>query len=165
MSDALVEFSGVTRTHVSGDTLVHALQDVSFQVGYGELVAVMGPSGSGKSTLLNLAGALDSPTSGQVRVAGVDISNASSDERARLRRQSIGFVFQDYNLVSSLTAGENVALPLELDGVPAREAAAQADAVLERLGLRAGVRSFLIGSRAGSANGSPSHDRWSGLAR
>lgn len=135
MSAALIEFSGVTHTHTSGDTFVHALRDVSFRVDYGELVAVMGPSGSGKSTLLNLAGALDSPTSGRVLVAGVDISSASSTERARLRRQSIGFVFQDYNLVSSLTAKENVALPLELDGTPASEAAEQASAMLARLGL------------------------------
>ena len=135
MTAALVEFADVTRTHASGDTLVHALQDVSFRVEYGELVAVMGPSGSGKTTLLNLAGALDTPTSGRVLIAGEDVSEASADERARLRRRSIGFVFQDYNLVSSLTVRENVALPLELDDVAPREAAAQATALLERLGL------------------------------
>lgn len=135
MTTPLVEFANVTRTHNSGETTVHALREVNLRVEYGELVAVMGPSGSGKTTLLNLAGALDTPTSGRVLIAGEDISNASADERARLRRRSIGFVFQDYNLVSSLTVRENVSLPLELDGVAPRVAAAQATALLERLGL------------------------------
>ncbi|MCD2498460.1 ABC transporter ATP-binding protein [Microbacterium nymphoidis] len=135
MTSALVEFEDVTRTHSSGGTQVHALQGVDLRVDYGELVAVMGPSGSGKTNLLNLAGALDTPTSGRVVVAGVDLSTASPDERARLRRRSIGLVFQDYNLVSSLTVRENVALPLELDDVAPRQASAQATALLARLGL------------------------------
>lgn len=135
MTAALVEFEDVTRTHVSGSSQVHALQGVSLRVDYGELVAVMGPSGSGKTTLLNLAGALDTPASGRVVVAGTDLSAASPDERARLRRQSIGLVFQDYNLVSSLTVRENVALPLELDDVAPRQASAQATTLLDRLGL------------------------------
>lgn len=132
---ALLEFDGVGRVHGSGEAAVHALTGVSFRVEPGELVAVMGPSGSGKSTLLNLAGGLDTPTSGRVLVDGFDIGAASQEKRAELRRRSIGFVFQDYNLVSSLTARENVALPLELDAVPARDAARAAQDLLDAIDL------------------------------
>jgi len=132
---ALLEFDGVGRVHGSGSTAVHALTGVSFRVEPGELVAVMGPSGSGKSTLLNLAGGLDTPTSGRVLVNGFDIGGASQEKRAELRRRSIGFVFQDYNLVSSLTARENVALPLELDGAPAHQAAQAAQDLLDAIDL------------------------------
>src|SRR5207245_7789214 len=97
----------------------------------GELVAVMGPSGSGKSSLLTIAGTLEEPTSGEVLVGGSDVSKLSRNDRARLRRRSIGYVFQDFNLLAGLTAVENVALPMELDGVRARAARA---AGLEALG-------------------------------
>jgi len=132
---ALLEFEHVSRIHHEGGADIHALDDVSLRVEYGELVAVMGPSGSGKTTLLNLAAGLDTPTSGHVFVDGVDVSAASAEERATLRRRRVGLVFQEYNLVSSLTALENVSLPLELDGVRARDAQAQARNLLEVVGL------------------------------
>ncbi|WP_119698596.1 ABC transporter ATP-binding protein [Microbacterium halotolerans] len=132
---ALLELVDVTRIHREGESEVRALDGVSLRISYGELVAVMGPSGSGKTTLLNLAAALDTPTSGRVLVGGQEISSASAEERAALRRRQVGLVFQEYNLVSSLTALENVALPLELDGTPAREAQAEARGLLERVGL------------------------------
>jgi putative ABC transport system ATP-binding protein len=124
---AVVALRDVTRVHGSGAAEVHALRGVSLAVEPGELVAVMGPSGSGKSTLLHLAGGLDAPTSGTVAVEGTDLASLSRAALARLRRRSLGYVFQDLNLIPALTAVENVALPRELDGVPWR--AARADAV------------------------------------
>ncbi|AKT51094.1 ABC transporter ATP-binding protein [Arsenicicoccus sp. oral taxon 190] len=132
----VLELDHVHRTHGTGDTAVHALQGVTLTIEAGELVAVMGPSGSGKSTLLNLAGALDRPTTGRVVIEGVDITVLRPDALARLRRRSVGFVFQDFNLISSLTAAENVALPLELDGARPRTARRQAHAALEEVGIR-----------------------------
>ena len=116
MSTAVLELRDVVRVHGSGETAVQALREVSFRADAGELVAVMGPSGSGKSTLLTLAGGLDQPTSGQVLVEGQDLTTMGADARARLRRTSLGYVFQDFNLIPALTAAENVALPLELAG-------------------------------------------------
>ncbi|ROQ96923.1 putative ABC transport system ATP-binding protein [Streptomyces sp. 2132.2] len=125
----------LVRTHGSGATEVHALRGIDLSVYPGELVAVMGPSGSGKSTLLTLAGGLDTPTSGHVVVEGTDITTASRGQLAALRRRSIGYVFQDYNLIPALTAAENVALPRELDGISARKARVSALAALEEMGL------------------------------
>ncbi|MGW0563514.1 ABC transporter ATP-binding protein [Streptomyces sp. NPDC003016] len=125
----------LTRVHGSGATEVHALRGVDLSVFPGELVAVMGPSGSGKSTLLTIAGGLDTPTSGRVVVEGTDITTVGRKELAALRRRSIGYVFQDYNLIPALTAAENIALPRELDGVSARKARVSAVAALEEMGL------------------------------
>jgi putative ABC transport system ATP-binding protein len=114
---------------------VHALREVSLSAGEGAMVAVMGPSGSGKSTLLTIAGTLEEPTSGEVLIAGQPVAGMSRNARARLRRRTVGYVFQDFNLLPGLTAAENVALPLELDGLSARKARAAGLRALDRLGL------------------------------
>ena len=116
--------------------MVEALRDVDLAVHAGELVAIMGPSGSGKSTLLTIAGTLEEATDGAVFVGGAEVSSMSPNQRARLRRRSIGYVFQDFNLLAGLTAAENVSLPLELDGTGARVARKVAAAALDgaRLG-------------------------------
>jgi putative ABC transport system ATP-binding protein len=132
---SVLELHDVVRVHGTGDTAVHALRGVSLTVAPGELVAVMGPSGSGKSTLLNLAGGLDQPTSGTVLVEGTDLAGLSRAELAAVRRRSVGYVFQDFNLIPALTAGENVALPRELDGVRMREVRRESATALEEVGL------------------------------
>ena len=132
---SVLEMRQVSRTYGQGAAEVHALAGVDLSVDAGAMVAVMGPSGSGKSTLLTIAGSLEEPTSGEVVVAGQDLAKLSGNGKARLRRRSIGFVFQDFNLLPGLTAAENVALPLELDGVPARRARQAGLGALESLGL------------------------------
>jgi putative ABC transport system ATP-binding protein len=132
---ATLDLRDVSRVYGSGRTGVAALSEVSVAVRPGELVAVMGPSGSGKSTLLAIAGGLDRASGGQVLVAGSDLGELDAKALAELRRRVIGYVFQELNLLATLTAEENVALPLELDGAPARRAAAQARALLGQLGL------------------------------
>jgi putative ABC transport system ATP-binding protein len=132
---SVLELCDVVRVHGHGETAVHALRGVSLTVDPGELVAVMGPSGSGKSTLLNLAGGLDEPTSGSVLVEGTDLSGLSRTQLAAVRRRSVGYVFQDFNLIPALTAAENVALPRELDGVRMRDVRRESAAALEEVGL------------------------------
>jgi putative ABC transport system ATP-binding protein len=131
----VLELRDVSRTYGTGAAEVHALRDVSLSVGAGAMVAVMGPSGSGKSTLLTIAGSLEAPSSGEVLIGGTALSGMSRNDKARLRRRSIGYVFQDFNLLPGLTAAENVALPLELDGVSARKARAAAMQAIDDLGL------------------------------
>jgi putative ABC transport system ATP-binding protein len=130
---SFLELRKVTRRYGEGAAEVVAVQDVDLSVEAGELVAVMGPSGSGKSTLLSIAGSLEDPTTGDVIVDGASVPHMSRNERSRLRRRTIGYVFQDFNLLAGLTAVENVSLPLELDGVPARRARAAAMTALENL--------------------------------
>jgi putative ABC transport system ATP-binding protein len=131
----VLQLRRVSKVYGEGPTEVRALSDVDLSVGAGELVAVMGPSGSGKSTMLTIAGGLEEPTGGEVLVDGSALSTMSRADRARLRRRSIGFVFQDFNLLAGLTAAENVSLPLELDGVGARSARTAGIEALEELGL------------------------------
>jgi putative ABC transport system ATP-binding protein len=131
----VLELQQVSKTYGEGHTLVQAIHDVDLVVNDGELVAVMGPSGSGKSTMLTIAGTLEHATSGRVLVNGTDVSTLSANERARLRRRSIGYVFQSFNLLAGLTATENVSLPLELDGTHAGRARVLAREALDRLGL------------------------------
>ena len=138
MTGAL-ELRQVSKVYGSGPTEVHALRDVDLSVERGELVAIMGPSGSGKSTLLTIAGSLEQPTYGEVLVDGVDLASVSRSDQARMRRRSIGYVFQDFNLLPGLTAVENVSLPLELDGVRAKTA--------RRTGLKA-MKELDVGERA-----------------
>jgi putative ABC transport system ATP-binding protein len=125
----------VSKTYGSDAAKVDALRGVDLSVARGELVAIMGPSGSGKSSLLTIAGSLEDPSGGEVVIGGRVLAGLSRKEKAQLRRRSIGFVFQDFNLLSGLTATENVAMPLELDGVSAREARRQAATALDDLGL------------------------------
>ena len=130
-----LELRDVSKVYGSGQAEVHALCDINLSVEPGAMVAVMGPSGSGKSTLLTIAGSLEDPTSGEVLVGGAALSRMSRNDKARLRRRSIGYVFQDFNLLPGLTAAENVALPLELDGTAARKARAAGMQALDELGL------------------------------
>ena len=139
---ALLELRTVSRVHGEGQTAVHALRGVSLSVAAGELVAVMGPSGSGKSTLLNLAGGIDSPSGGSVVVEGVALGTLSRRELAAVRRRSVGYVFQELNLIPSLTAAENVSLPRELDGVGARAARAEALQALAEVDMEELARRF-----------------------
>ena len=125
----------VSKVYGAGPSEVRALHDVDLNVEAGTMVAVMGPSGSGKSTLLTIAGSLEDPTGGEVYVGDEPLTRMSRAARARLRRSVVGYVFQDYNLLPGLTAAENVALPLELDGAPARKARVRAMSALEELGL------------------------------
>jgi putative ABC transport system ATP-binding protein len=132
---SVLELREVSKVYGQGAAEVHALRGVSLSVDAGSMVAVMGPSGSGKSTLLTIAGSLEDPTSGEVLVGGSPLSGMSRNAKARLRRRTIGYVFQDFNLLPGLTAAENVALPLELDGVSARKAREAGMRALAELGL------------------------------
>ena len=132
---SMLELHDVSKTYGEGAAEVRALAGVSLSVDEGSMVAVMGPSGSGKSTLLTIAGSLEEPTMGWVLVGGQPLSGMSRNEKARLRRRMVGYVFQDFNLLPGLTAAENVALPLELDGISARKARAAGLRALEELGL------------------------------
>jgi putative ABC transport system ATP-binding protein len=131
----VVQLDGAARRFGSGHTEVTALHPTSLSVEAGELLAVMGPSGSGKTTLLSLVGGLDRPSEGRVIVAGRDVGSLRPKDLAILRRRTVGYVFQDLNLLQGLTARENVAIPLELDGRPIGEARADADAALDSVGL------------------------------
>lgn len=130
----MIELKNISRAYGDGK-VVNALKNINLKIARGERVAVMGPSGSGKSTLLNMVCGLDDPSTGQVWVDGVDIAALGDDARTRLRREKIGMIFQTFNLLPTLTAVENVALPLRLQGRSKREAEQQASQMLERVSL------------------------------
>jgi len=132
---SVLELREVSKVYGDGAAKVRALRGVNLSVEAGAMVAVMGPSGSGKSTLLTIAGSLEEPTSGEVLIGGNPLSRMSRNAKARLRRRAVGYVFQDFNLLPGLTAAENVALPLELDGISAKTARAAVLRALEGLGL------------------------------
>ncbi|MGC4820973.1 ABC transporter ATP-binding protein [Micromonospora sp. MH99] len=134
-ADEVVRVSGVSRTFGRGEHAVQAVRDVSFSANRGELVAIRGRSGAGKTTLLNIIGGLDRPDSGQVMVAGHDVTSAGEAELLRLRRGTVGFVFQTFGLVPILSAAENVGVPLRLAQVPAAEREQRVAVLLELVGL------------------------------
>ncbi|HEV7758328.1 MAG TPA: ABC transporter ATP-binding protein [Acidimicrobiales bacterium] len=136
---AIVELDDVGKVYGTGDTEVRALAGVTLAVAEGDFVAVRGPSGCGKSTLLHLAGGLEDPSTGEVRLAGAPLTALGPVELARIRRRDVGFVFQRLNLVAALTAVENVMLPLELDGMAPRRAKAEATAALAAVGIEHGI--------------------------
>ncbi len=132
----LIELRGISKTYDLGEVQVLALKETSLDIAEGEFVALLGPSGSGKSTLMNTLGCLDRPTSGSYRLAGQEVANLSRDERAALRNQRLGFVFQNFNLLNRTTAVENVELPLlYARGVSARQRRERAALMLEQVGL------------------------------
>jgi putative ABC transport system ATP-binding protein len=130
-----IELRGVTKVYGTGQASMCALQGIDLDIEDGDFVAVMGPSGSGKSTCLNILGCLDTPTKGTYRFKGVDVGQLDRNQRARLRRHYLGFVFQGYNLLNRTSAVENVELPLVYRGVPARQRRDQACRALESVGL------------------------------
>src|SRR5580658_6588108 len=132
---SMLEMKKVSKVYGKGAAEVDALSSIDLAVERGSLVAVMGPSGSGKSTLLTIAGSLEEPTEGDVVIDGQKVRGMSRDDKARLRRRTVGYVFQDFNLLAGLTAVENVSLPLELDGVSMKKARTQGMTALEELGL------------------------------
>jgi putative ABC transport system ATP-binding protein len=143
-----VEVCGLTKVFGAGDTRVEALRGIDLYIGAGEFVAVMGPSGSGKSTLLHLMAGLDAPTSGTVRLGGELLDQRDDDRLTLLRRQRIGFIFQAFNLLDVLSAQENVALPLLIDGVAESESMRRATLALELVGM-AGRSGHLPGQLSG----------------
>ena len=135
MAGSVLDLRSVERVHGVGPTEVRALSGLDLRVDAGEFVAVMGPSGSGKSTLLQLAGGLDAPTSGQVVVAGADLSGMSVTQRAVLRRRQVGYVFQDFNLLDTFSLRDNILLPLVLFGMKYPEMEQRLDPLAKRLGI------------------------------
>ena len=135
MTEPVLKMRRVGKTHGKGAQRVDALVDVDLDVAPGEFVAITGRSGSGKTTLLNIAGALDEPTTGNVWVSGKDLGDMTRAELARIRRVSVGYVFQQFNLLPALTAAENVSLPLELDGMRIEDARGFAEVALDEVGL------------------------------
>jgi putative ABC transport system ATP-binding protein len=131
----MIELAGVSRTFQVGDQPVHALRDIDLTLEDGEYAAIMGPSGSGKSTLLNILGLLDRPDSGSYRLDGTETTTLGEEQRARLRRDRIGFVFQSFHLIPRLSAAENVELPLVLAGIQPRERRERVARILDAVGL------------------------------
>ncbi len=135
--DVIIRAQDVTRHYVMGDELVRALDGVSLEIRRGEFVGITGPSGSGKSTLLYVLSGMDRPTSGSIWVQNKDIAALDENELAKYRRVDVGFVFQGFNLISTMTAQQNVALPMVFANVPASKRNARAKVLLDRVGLGA----------------------------
>ena len=131
----LVVAQAVKKVYTGGEAAVRALDGVSFTLEHGDFVAVMGPSGCGKSTLLHVTGAMDRPSSGRVVLDGRDLAALDDRELTRVRRERVGFVFQFFNLLPTLTLSDNIALPLRLAGGPAHEATARVRTLAERVGI------------------------------
>jgi len=136
MSAPLIELAGVTKVYGKGQAAMRALDGIDLFIEQGEFVAVMGPSGSGKSTCMNILGCLDTPSGGQFRFQGVDVGSLSNDQRALLRRNYLGFVFQGFNLLNRTSALENVELPLIYRGMPVEERHRLGNEALEQVGLK-----------------------------
>lgn len=135
MNNALIEIKNITKRYEMGDNVVMALQDVSLTIKEGEYLSIMGPSGSGKSTFMNILGCLDTPSTGEYKFRGVDVSHLDDDALSTMRNKEIGFVFQNFNLLPKLDAVQNVELPLAYAGVPATERRERAVRALERVKL------------------------------
>ena len=140
MNDALIHLRGLTRSYTVGKTVVTALSEVDLAVPRGEFTALVGPSGSGKSTLLNLIGGLDRPSRGEISVDSLSLGSATEEELVRHRRQRVGFIFQSFNLLPTLTALENVESPMVLAEIPRGERRARATSLLESVGLAQRIR-------------------------
>ncbi len=132
---ALIEMRNIKKDYFLGETVVHALQGIDLQIDKGEFIGIWGPSGSGKTTLLNLIGAIDEPTKGKLMVAGKDVRSLSDNRRSELRNETIGFIFQGFNMVPVLSALENVMLPLQIKGASFREAKTKALNLLEEVSI------------------------------
>jgi putative ABC transport system ATP-binding protein len=137
---ALIEMKNIKKDYSLGEAVVQALRGVDLQIDQGEFVAVWGPSGSGKTTLLNLIGAIDEPTEGLLEIAGQDVRSLSDNQRSELRNETIGFIFQGFNLIPVLSALENVMLPLQIRGLSAAGAKSKALDRLEAVGLKDFIR-------------------------
>jgi putative ABC transport system ATP-binding protein len=134
---ALIEMKNIKKDYPLGETVVHALRGIDLQIDRGEFVAIWGPSGSGKTTLLNLIGAIDEPTKGKLMVAGKDVHSLSDNRRSELRNETIGYIFQGFNLVPVLSALENVMLPLQIKGASFKQAKAKALSRIKEVGISA----------------------------
>ena len=132
---SLIEMEKIQKDYHLGETVVHALRGIDLTIGAGEFVAIWGPSGSGKTTLLNLIGAIDEPTKGSLTIAGTDVHSLSDNRRSELRNETIGYIFQGFNLVPVLSALENVMLPLQIKGASSMEANERAQYRLQEVGL------------------------------
>ena len=137
--EKLIDMQGICKRYVLGDQQVRALDEVNFSVSRGEMVAILGPSGSGKSTLMNLLGCLDTPDTGIYRLDGQAVQQMTEDDLSRVRRQTVGFVFQSFHLLPGLTALENVELPLLYRGIPESTRRRLAQESLDRVGLAARI--------------------------
>jgi putative ABC transport system ATP-binding protein len=162
---SLIEMKQITKDYHLGETIVHALRGVDLQIDKKEFVAIWGPSGSGKTTLLNLIGAIDEPSAGDLFIAGEDVHSLSDNERSEFRNNTVGYVFQGFNLVPVLSALDNVMLPLQIKGASSTEAREKALQRLEEVGLSEYVKHRPAKCPADSSNESPLPAHWSMIRR